>query len=79
MISKKILIIDDEEFIRINLKDIFTSENYSVDLASLGEKGLEAIKENQYDLAFLDINLPDINGIEVLKEIKKLNPIYWLL
>ncbi len=74
MTSKKILVIDDEEFIRINLKDIFTSENYSVDIAELGKKGLDAIKENQYDLAFLDINLPDINGIEVLKEIKKIEP-----
>lgn len=74
MISKKILVIDDEEFIRINLKDIFTSEKYSVDLASLGEKGLNAIRTNQYDLAFLDINLPDMNGIEVLKEIKKIEP-----
>ncbi len=74
MTSKKILVIDDEEFIRINLKDIFTSETYSVDIAELGEKGLDAIKENQYDLAFLDINLPDINGIDVLKEIKKIEP-----
>ena len=74
MISKKILVIDDEEFIRINLKDIFTSENYLVDIAELGQKGLDAIKENQYDIAFLDINLPDMNGIEVLKEIKKIEP-----
>lgn len=74
MNQKKILVIDDEEFIRINLKDIFTSENYSVSLASLGEKGLETIKENHFDLAFLDINLPDMNGIEVLKEIKKIEP-----
>jgi len=74
MISKKILVIDDEEFIRINLKDIFTSEKYKVDVASLGKRGLNAIKTNQYDLAFLDINLPDMNGIEVLKEIKKIEP-----
>jgi len=74
MISKKILVIDDEEFIRINLKDIFTSEKYKVDVACLGKRGLNAIKTNQYDLAFLDINLPDMNGIEVLKEIKKIEP-----
>lgn len=74
MISKKILVIDDEEFIRINLKDIFTSENYSVDLADIGAKGLQAIKDNQYDLAFLDINLPDMNGIDLLKEIKLIDP-----
>jgi two-component system, NtrC family, response regulator AtoC len=74
MISKKILVIDDEEFIRINLKDIFTSENYSVDLADIGTRGLQAIKENQYDLAFLDINLPDMNGIDLLKEIKIIDP-----
>jgi DNA-binding NtrC family response regulator len=74
MNAKKILVIDDEEFIRINLKDIFTSEKYAVSLASLGREGLEVIKENQFDLAFLDINLPDMNGIDVLKEIKKIEP-----
>ncbi len=74
MTSKRILVIDDEEFIRVNLKDIFTSGKYTVDVANLGKIGLESIKSNHYDLVFLDINLPDMNGIEVLKEIKIIEP-----
>lgn len=67
---KKILVIDDEEFIRMNLKNIFEAEGYSVDLRETGEEGLRAITEDKYDLAFLDINLPDSNGIDILKKIK---------
>ena len=74
MNDKKILVIDDEEFIRINLNDIFSQEGYKTDLVDSGKVGLQSIKENNYDLAFLDINLPDINGIEVLKEIKSIEP-----
>ena len=74
MNDKKILVIDDEEFIRINLNDIFSQEGYKTDLVDSGKVGLQSIKENNYDLAFLDINLPDINGIEVLKEIKNIEP-----
>ncbi|MCB0742984.1 MAG: sigma-54-dependent Fis family transcriptional regulator [Ignavibacteriae bacterium] len=72
--GKRILVIDDEEFIRMNLKNIFDSEGYAVDLKENGTKGLDALTQNEYDLAFLDINLPDINGLEILKQIKTEQP-----
>lgn len=70
MIEKRILVIDDEKFIRMNLKNIFDGEGYSVDFRENGESGLKALLENDYDLAFLDINLPDSNGLDILKKIK---------
>ncbi len=70
MSDKKILVIDDEEFIRMNLKKIFDGEGYSVDLSENGKTGLNALNEKDYDLAFLDINLPDSNGLDILKKIK---------
>ncbi len=70
MIEKRILVIDDEKFIRMNLKNIFDGEGYNVDLRENGESGLKALFENDYDLAFLDINLPDSNGLDILKKIK---------
>lgn len=74
MLTKRILIIDDEDFISLNLQSIFMDEGYHVETEVTGNAGVNAVKENNYDLVFLDINLPDINGIEVLKEIKKIDP-----
>lgn len=69
-----ILIIDDEEFIRENLKRILEKEGYSPALASTGKEGIEYINSEEVDMVLLDLNLPDINGIEVLKRIKQINP-----
>ncbi len=72
--QKTILVVDDEEFIRLNLEKIFSDEGYRVILESSGKETIELIKNEKVDLALLDINLPDKNGIEVLKEIKELQP-----
>lgn len=74
MTEKRILVIDDEKFIRMNLKNIFDGEGYDVDFRENGESGLNALLENDYDLAFLDINLPDSNGLDILKKIKIEHP-----
>ncbi|MBD3413888.1 MAG: response regulator, partial [Candidatus Aminicenantes bacterium] len=72
MKERKILVIDDESGIRSSLKGIFEDEGYGVKTTSNGEKGLEFIKNEFYDLIFLDIWLPEMNGIEVLKQIKEI-------
>lgn len=74
MEGKNILVIDDEEFIRMNLKNIFESDGYNVDLCENGSSGIEALNKNDYDLAFLDINLPDSNGLDILRQIRSEQP-----
>ena len=73
MIRDKILVIDDEAGIRSSLKGILEDENYLVKTADTGEKGLNLLKGDNFGLIFLDILLPEMNGIEVLKRIKKID------
>lgn len=71
---KTILVIDDEEFIRDNLYRILRKEGYEVKLAATGYEGIEIISSEEIDVVLLDLNLTDINGIEVLKKIKSIDP-----
>jgi two-component system response regulator AtoC len=68
-----ILIIDDQKLIRSSLKVALEKEAYAVCLARTGAEGLGIIREHDVDLVLLDIMLPDINGIEVLKKIKEID------
>lgn len=68
--NKKILLIEDEDFIREIYKEEMESAGFNVDGFPTGQQGLEAFKDNTYDLVVLDIVLPDINGLHVLKQIK---------
>lgn len=71
---KTILIIDDDPLIRKTLAAHFSSEeDYEITLAEDGREGLQKYEENSPDLVILDIRLPDINGLEVLRKIKEIN------
>jgi two-component system nitrogen regulation response regulator NtrX len=70
MTTENILIIDDEAGIRSSLKGILEDEGYAVDTTSTGEKGLDMVQTGNFDLVFLDIWLPEMNGIDVLDRIK---------
>ncbi len=70
----KILVIDDERSIRNTLKDILEYEKYEVDLAEDGIKGIEKIKNAEYDIVLCDIKMPGMDGIEVLEHLTKLAP-----
>ena len=77
--SKRILAIDDDETIRKIYMYAFKDTGYKVDTATSGESGLELQRKIKYDLIFLDIHMPGMNGIEVLREIRKTDedvPIY---
>jgi len=63
----KILIIDDEASIRNTLREILEYEKYHVDEASDGEKGLQMLEDNTYDVVLCDIKMPKLDGIEVLE------------
>lgn len=70
----KILVIDDERSIRNTLKDILEYEKYEVDLAEDGIKGIEQVKNAEYDIVLCDIKMPGMDGIEVLEHLTKLAP-----
>jgi len=69
----RILIIEDERAIRIALEDDFLAEGYQVDSANTGNVGLQKGSEQNYDIILLDIMLPEMDGFEVLKELRKRN------
>ena len=72
----KILIIEDEAAIRRVLKKIISEESdtYDVYEAEDGLRGIELIKENDYDLVLCDIKMPKMDGVEVLEKTKKIKP-----
>ena len=66
-----ILLIDDDEFIHNMVEQIFIDENYVFSFASSGEEGIKLLKENRYELCLLDMEMPGMNGFEVLEWIQK--------
>jgi DNA-binding NtrC family response regulator len=70
-----ILIVEDEANQRKLLKKILSKKGYSVEEAGSGEEGIDAFFKGDFDLVLLDRRLPDKEGIEVLKDMKKVNPI----
>ncbi len=71
---KSILVIDDNRLIRQTFKSHLMSEGFEVSLASDGKEGVGTFEEVSPDLVILDIHLPVIDGLEVLKRIRHINP-----
>lgn len=69
--SKKILVVDDEENIRLLYKEELTEEGYDVTLAENGFDAIDIIKKDNIDLVVLDIKMPKIDGIETLRLLKE--------
>src|SRR5258706_15934753 len=69
-----ILVVDDESEIREGLELLLTSEGYGVSSAEKGESGLGKLGEQPFDLLLLDVSLPDRNGLELLREVRRRNP-----
>jgi two-component system, NtrC family, response regulator HydG len=72
--NAKILIVDDDENIRKTMQIILEDEGYQVDLASSGNEAIEMTQQKMYNLALLDIRLPDMEGVELLKLMKDYVP-----
>ena len=68
---KKVLIIDDDEAIRKSFILALEATGYRVDTAESGEKGLECVYKERYDLVFLDLKMPGLNGVETLGRIRE--------
>src|SRR5215467_3944445 len=69
-----VLIIDDEEEIRESIQLLLTSEGLSADTAASGEEGLKKIEDNLYDIVLLDLMLPGRSGMDIQKDIKRVDP-----
>lgn len=69
----KVLLVEDEEFIRDLFKRQLDLSGFNTDAFANGQDGLAAISKNAYDLVLLDIMLPDINGLQILQNIRQ-NP-----
>ena len=73
--SKRVLIIDDAAFMRMMIKDILNKNGYEVaGEAENGLKALEKYKELTPDLVLMDITMPEMNGIDAVKNIKAIDP-----
>ena len=69
-----ILVVDDELEIREGLEALLTSEGFDVTPAETGEMGLQRLEDRPFDLMLLDVSLPDRNGLELLREIRRRDP-----
>ncbi|AQU80323.1 MULTISPECIES: response regulator [Planococcus] len=71
---KTILIVDDQLGIRLLLKEVFSKEGYQAIAAGNGIEALKKVQEFSPDLVLLDMKIPGMDGIEILKRLKKTNP-----
>lgn len=72
--KKRILVVDDEENARIALSKILTREGYAVASAGNGNEALEYLGDRDVELVITDINMPEMNGMEFLRELNRLRP-----
>jgi formate/nitrite transporter len=72
--ANKILVIDDEEIVGESLRKTFKGEGYEIDTAYSGEEGLQKARRESFDLMIVDLKMPDISGLDVIKKIKEEQP-----
>jgi DNA-binding NtrC family response regulator len=71
---ESILVVDDEEVMRDVLQTLLTQAGYDVTLAENGPEGLALVRRTGFDAAIVDVMLPEMGGLEVLEELKKVDP-----
>jgi DNA-binding NtrC family response regulator len=74
MEKKKALVIDDEQIVLDSVSQLLTDENYEVDVSLSGREGLDWAIERKYDVVLTDIRMPDIGGMKVLRDVKRVHP-----
>lgn len=73
-VPPNILVMEDERSVAKGLEMILSEEGYMVDLADTGKLAMEAFKQKRFDLLVADLRLPDIDGMEVIKQVKAAKP-----
>ena len=66
-----LLIVEDEERLRLSLKDYFEREGFQVSTAAEGDKALELLERERFDLVILDVQLPQVDGLEVCRQVRQ--------
>ena len=74
MSGKNVLVIDDERAVRRSFKLALEDTSYNVSTAECGEKGVEAVENGDFQLIFLDLKMPGMNGVQTLTAIRKMKP-----
>jgi DNA-binding NtrC family response regulator len=69
-----ILVIDDSEGVRTMLSSVLHDQGYVVETVDSGKKAVESCKKSCFDIALIDVELPDMKGTELLNRLKKLHP-----
>ena len=72
--KKKVLVVDDDEVIRDLIISFLSFSGYEVSGAKNGKEGLDMVVEQPPDLIISDIHMPQMNGFQLLKEVKEINP-----
>ena len=72
--GKRILIVDDEERMCESLGRLLSKEGYSVVTATSGNRALEEMRKESFDAAIIDVKMPGMDGVTLLKELKEWNP-----
>ena len=75
MTARPILVVDDEPAMRTALFEALTRQGHAVDLAENGAEALEKFQANPFDLVITDVRMPQVDGMEVLRQVKKRSPV----
>lgn len=70
----RVLLVDDEISLLNAIKKLLLLEGYQVEIATSGKEAIKASSKNHFDIVFLDVNMPELNGLETYKELKKIIP-----
>lgn len=72
--NERILVVDDEEIVRTSISDCLTKDGYYIVAVDDGHKAIEQIKGGEWDLALVDLKMPGIDGLKVLRKISEISP-----